>query len=91
MGKDRTVCVAQEVDWQQDLAEEKSISGLCCNGPHNLWKCFAFKTKAGSSRQSLVKERSLCFSCLLPGYRVFAHRADQLPQMQLETRHVITC
>ena len=50
MGKGKTVCVAQKVDWKQDLAEKKSTSCLCCNGPHNLWKYPTFKMKAVRSR-----------------------------------------
>ena len=66
MGKNRTMPVAQKVDWKQGLVEEESTSCLCCNGPHNLRRCPTFKMKAVSSRQSFVKERSLCFNCLFP-------------------------
>ena len=43
----------------------------CCYGSHRLWKCASFEAKTVEERRAFLKEKGLCFNCLLSGYRVF--------------------
>ena len=42
----------------------------CCSGCHKLWKCASFEAKTVEERRALLKEKGLCFNCLLSGHRV---------------------
>ena len=41
----------------------------CCERLHKLWKCSNFDSKSVENRRALIKEKGLCFNCLLPGHR----------------------
>ena len=66
VGRNRRICVAQSgVDPAPPLQNCE-----CCEGLHKLWKCSTFESKSVEDRRTLVKEKGLCFNCLLPGHRV---------------------
>ena len=46
----------------------------CCEGLDKLWKCSTFESKSVEDRRALVKEKNLCFNCLLSGYKVVEFR-----------------
>lgn len=46
--------------------ETQSICFLCGRQEHPLWKCVEFKALNPEKRLELAREKSICFSCLIP-------------------------
>ena len=66
VARNRRICVAQS-----NVNPAPSLQNCkCCEGLHKLWKCSFFESKSVENRRALIKEKGLCFNCLLSG-RIF--------------------
>ncbi|XP_077971754.1 uncharacterized protein LOC144425871 [Styela clava] len=59
-----------EENSSKDIPKRKSHELKCtmCDGSHRLWNCAKFKEKEVSFRHRFVRQKNICFNCLIPGH-----------------------